>query len=212
MPSSLPWFLSSSLLLQSVPNRRLCCILCLMKLSDLHVSRRAMSQCMPSVIYGASQRLNETCSFSLTETEDCKVGHSVTTESPERSSEHLLYLAQAVKQLHLLRVKKWELTFHQFRLYRTCSLMYILKYTRTLKPCPRPKYSPSILIGLPQLWKGYGIFTYIQDPNSFLIIATRIIARSAKLDSLSYPCFSLFEFQLNYLMKGRYLILSSIIL
>jgi len=45
--------------------------LCLMKLSDLHISRKAMSLCMFSVIYG----VNETCSFSLTEKEYCKVGH-----------------------------------------------------------------------------------------------------------------------------------------
>lgn len=49
--------------------------ICLMRFSLLHVSERATSQHISSIIHGASQRANETCSFSFTEREECKVGH-----------------------------------------------------------------------------------------------------------------------------------------
>lgn len=58
--------------------------ICLMKLSDLHHGRRAMSQNASSVIYGTSRRRNETYSFRITETQDCKVGHFSCNWKPQK--------------------------------------------------------------------------------------------------------------------------------
>lgn len=93
---------------------------------------------------------------------------SVIARSPKRSSEHLLCLAQAIKQLHLLWVKNWEIKLQQLELYRTCSLMYNFKYSRTFKFCYRSKQSPPSLAILSQLQKGSGLLQGLIHRNPFL--------------------------------------------
>lgn len=58
--------------------------ICLMKLSGLQLGIRGMSQHTSSVICGMSQRLNETYSFRITETQGCKVGHFSHNRKPQK--------------------------------------------------------------------------------------------------------------------------------